>query len=171
MEALFETSFGHFKIKLYAAKAPVTVKNFVDLATGNKLFTDPETGQPSKKPFYDGLVFHAVIKDVLVQTGCPYSNGEGGPGYLFKDEINPETNKHNRAGLVSMANFAPDSNGSQFFITLNPLPWLDKTNTIFGEVTEGLDLIINMANTTETYGNLPLNPPKLLKVTVLNSET
>ncbi len=169
MYILAETTFGNFKIRLFKERAPATVKNFVDLASGNKVYINHKTGQPAKSPFYDGLIFHRVIKDFLVQSGCPYGDGSGGPGYFFDDEIDISNNKHDRPGLVSMANFAPNTNGSQFFITLSPIPWLDKSHTIFGEVTEGLENIINMANTIKTTGDRPDNPPKIIKLTVIET--
>ena len=127
--AVFDTTEGSFKIKLFADKAPKTVQNFTDLAEGIK------TG----KPFYDGLVFHRVIPDFMIQGGCPEGTGRGGPGYKFADEFHPEL-KHSKPGLLSMANSGPGTNGSQFFVTVAATSWLDNKHTIFGEVIEGYDV-------------------------------
>ncbi len=125
MFALFETSKGNFKVKLLSEKAPKTVENFVGLAEGTKEWTDPKTGNKVKKPFYDGLTFHRVIKDFMIQGGDPVGNGTGGPGYRFDDEFPPGQQKHDKPGILSMANAGPNTNGSQFFVTTVPTPWLD----------------------------------------------
>jgi len=128
--AAFDTSEGKFKVKLFADKAPNTVNNFVSLADGSK------TG----KPFYDGTTFHRVIPDFMIQGGCPLGTGTGGPGYKFADEFHP-TLKHTKGGLLSMANAGPNTNGSQFFVTVAATPWLDNKHSIFGEVIEGYDVV------------------------------
>ena len=138
--ATFDTSEGTFKVKLYDDKAPKTVANFVGLAEGTREWTDPKTGKPATKPFYDGLVFHRVIDGFMIQGGCPMGNGMGGPGYKFADEFGLGL-RHDRDGLLSMANSGPNTNGSQFFITLAPTPWLDNKHAIFGEVTEGIEIV------------------------------
>jgi peptidyl-prolyl cis-trans isomerase A (cyclophilin A) len=138
--ATFTTSEGTFKVKLYDDKAPKTVANFVGLAEGTKEWTDPKTHQKVTKPFYDGLVFHRVIDGFMIQGGCPMGNGMGGPGYQFQDEFGPGL-RHDRDGLLSMANAGPHTNGSQFFITLAATPWLDNKHAIFGEVIEGIDVV------------------------------
>ena len=124
LTATFDTSRGPIKIELYPDKAPLTVANFVNLA---------------KRGFYDGLSFHRVIADFMIQGGCPEGSGRGGPGYRFEDETNNGV-KHER-GVLSMANAGPNTNGSQFFITHVPTPWLDGKHTVFGKVTEGLDVV------------------------------
>lgn len=140
MYAVFETSKGTFKIKLFADKTPKTVENFVGLAEGTKEFTDPKTKEKVKRPFYDGLIFHRVIPNFMIQGGCPLGTGTGDPGYKFADEIVKDL-KHDKPGKLSMANAGPNTNGSQFFITVAATPWLDGRHTVFGEVTEGYDIV------------------------------
>jgi peptidyl-prolyl cis-trans isomerase A (cyclophilin A) len=144
--ATFNTSEGRFKARLYDDKAPKTVANFVGLAEGSKEWTDPKTRQQVKRPFYDGLIFHRVIDGFMLQGGCPMGNGMGGPGYKFADEFAPGL-KHDRPGLLSMANAGPNTNGSQFFVTLVPTPWLDNKHAIFGEVVEGMDIVQKIGKT------------------------
>jgi peptidyl-prolyl cis-trans isomerase A (cyclophilin A) len=146
--ARFTTSAGNFTVRLFDDKAPKTVANFVGLAEGTREWTDPKTRQKVTRPFYDGLIFHRVIADFMIQGGCPMGNGMGGPGYQFADEFGPGL-KHDRPGLLSMANAGPNTNGSQFFITLVPTPWLDNRHAIFGEVVEGMD-VIGVIGTTKT---------------------
>ena len=134
------TTRGDLLLELFPNEAPETVANFLGLAEGTKLFTDPVTGQQAIRPFYDGLTFHRVIDGFMIQGGCPMGNGMGGPGYKFADEFGPGL-KHTNDGLLSMANSGPNTNGSQFFITLAPTPWLDNKHAIFGEVTEGIDIV------------------------------
>lgn len=155
MFALFETNKGNFKIKLFADKAPKTVENFVGLAEGTKEWMDPKTKTKVKKPFYDGLIFHRVIPDFMIQGGCPLGTGTGGPGYKFEDEFNPEL-KHNKAGYLSMANAGPNTNGSQFFVTVAATPWLDNRHTIFGEVVEGMDVVMNISKAKTSMGDRPV---------------
>ena len=124
LTATFDTSRGPIKIELYPDKAPLTVANFVNLA---------------KRGFYDGLSFHCVIADFMIQGGCPEGSGRGGPGYRFEDETTNGV-RHER-GVLSMANAGPNTNGSQFFITHVPTPWLDGKHTVFGKVVEGLDVV------------------------------
>lgn len=140
MIAVFETNQGTFKIQLYNDKAPKTVENFVGLAEGTKEWTDPKSGEKVKKPFYDGLVFHRVIPNFMIQGGDPLGTGTGGPGYRFEDEFHPEL-KHSKPGILSMANAGPNTNGSQFFITVAATPHLDRRHTVFGEVIEGMDTV------------------------------
>ncbi len=138
--ALFNTSEGTFKVRLFDDKAPKTVANFVGLAEGTQEWTEPKSRQQVKRPFYDGLIFHRVIDGFMIQGGCPMGNGMGGPGYKFADEFGPGL-QHDRPGLLSMANSGPNTNGSQFFVTLVPTPWLDNKHAIFGEVVEGMDVV------------------------------
>ncbi len=141
---IMRTSEGDIKINLFDDETPKTVANFLGLATGEKEWTDPMTGQPSHEPFYNGLTFHRIIKDFMIQGGCPLGNGTGGPGYDFDDEIVPEL-KFDHPYLLAMANAGlrrgmdgkiHGTNGSQFFITTVPTPWLDGHHTIFGEVAD-----------------------------------
>ena len=131
--ARFTTNQGTFVVKLFDDVAPKTVANFVGLAEGTKAWKDPVSGQSVTRPFYDGLTFHRVIDGFMIQGGCPMGNGMGGPGYRFEDEFSP-TARHSRAGILSMANAGPGTNGSQFFITHTATPWLDGKHTVFGEI-------------------------------------
>jgi peptidyl-prolyl cis-trans isomerase A (cyclophilin A) len=165
MLATFETSMGTFKVKLFNDKAPKTVANFVELAKGTKEWTDPKTGAKVKKPFYDGLTFHRVIPDFMIQGGCPLGTGTGDPGYKFNDEFGPGL-KHDKPGMLSMANAGPNTNGSQFFVTVAPTPWLDGKHAIFGEVTEGMDVVNNISVAKTGSGNKPSTPIVMKKVTI-----
>ena len=138
--AQFITSEGNFTIRLYDQEAPRTVENFVGLAEGTKEWTDPRTSQKVKKPYYDGVIFHRVIKGFMIQGGDPLGQGIGGPGYNFPDEFHTKL-RHNKAGILSMANRGPNTNGGQFFITLGPTPHLDDRHSVFGEVVEGMDVV------------------------------
>ena len=139
--ARFDTSEGQFLVRLHHDRVPKTVENFVGLAEGTKEYTDPrDNTKKTGKPFYDGTVFHRIIKDFMVQGGDRLGMGTGGPGFRFKDEFHP-TLKHTSAGILSMANAGPNTNGSQFFITLVPTPWLDNRHSVFGKVVEGLDVV------------------------------
>lgn len=167
MFALFETSKGNFKVKFLADKAPKTVENFVGLAEGTKEWTDPKTGSKVKKPFYDGLVFHRVIKDFMIQGGCPLGNGTGGPGYRFEDEFPAGQQKHSKPGILSMANAGPNTNGSQFFVTTVPTPWLDNRHTVFGEVVEGMDVVHSIENARTSAGDRPAEPITINHVKII----
>jgi peptidyl-prolyl cis-trans isomerase A (cyclophilin A) len=168
MFAKFETTMGTFKIRLFNNQVPKTVDNFVGLAEGTKDWTDPKTKAVQKhKPFYDGLIFHRVIKDFMIQGGDPVGTGMGGPGYQFNDEFLPEL-KHTKAGILSMANAGPNTNGSQFFITLAPTPHLDGRHTVFGEVVEGLDVVMAIGSTpTNRQTDRPKADVVIKKLTII----
>ena len=139
--AKFMTSEGSFTVKLMPEHAPTTVANFVDLATGKREWKDPRDGQRKSEPLYNGTIFHRVIPDFMIQGGDPQGTGMGGPGYRFEDECPPGGPSFDRPGLLAMANSGPNTNGSQFFVTVKPTPWLTGKHTIFGEVTEGMDIV------------------------------
>ena len=130
--AIFETSQGNIVVRLLENEAPKTVANFVGLAEGTKEFTNEKTGQKEKKPFYDGLIFHRVIPQFMIQGGCPLGSGMGGPGYKFGDEFHPSL-KHSKAGKLSMANSGPGTNGSQFYL-VHQDSMLPPTYTVFGTI-------------------------------------
>ena len=141
LTATLHTSEGDVEIELYDERAPRTVNNFVGLATGEKEWQDPETGETvDGEPLYDDVLFHRVIEEFMVQTGDPTGTGRGGPGYEFDDEFHDELT-HDSAGVLSMANSGPNTNGSQFFITLDATPHLDGKHSVFGEVTDGMDVV------------------------------
>ena len=153
--ALFDTTEGNFKIKLFADKAPKTVENFVSLADGTK------TG----KRFYDGLIFHRVIPKFMIQGGCPQGTGTGGPGYKFEDEFHPSL-RHTKKGMLSMANSGPNTNGSQFFITVAPTTWLDNKHTVFGEVVEGYDVVEKISKAPRNSSDRPSKDVQIRSVTI-----
>ena len=163
--AIFETSQGNIVVRLLEKEAPKTVANFVGLAEGTKEFTNEKTGQTEKRPFYDGLIFHRVIPQFMIQGGCPQSNGMGGPGYKFADEFHPSL-KHTKAGILSMANAGPNTNGSQFFITVAATPWLDNRHTIFGEVVEGQDVANKISNVQRDANDRPRTPVTIQKLRI-----
>jgi peptidyl-prolyl cis-trans isomerase A (cyclophilin A) len=139
--ATFVTSIGSFTVRLMPEHAPKTVANFVDLATGAKEWTDPRSGDHTSDRLYDGTVFHRVIGNFMIQGGDPLGTGTGGPGYQFEDEVPSNGPRFDRPGLLAMANAGPNTNGSQFFVTVAATDWLTGKHTIFGEVTEGYDVV------------------------------
>jgi peptidyl-prolyl cis-trans isomerase A (cyclophilin A) len=164
--AHFTTSEGKFTIQLFDEDVPRTVENFVGLATGAKEWTDPRTGRKATGPYYDGTIFHRVIAGFMIQGGDPLGQGTGGPGYKFADELSPKR-RHGKAGVLSMANSGPNTNGGQFFITLAATPWLDDKHSVFGEVVEGMDVVKKIGNTPTTKpGDRPLKPITLETVTI-----
>jgi peptidyl-prolyl cis-trans isomerase A (cyclophilin A) len=163
--AVLETSQGTMVCRLFEKEAPKTVENFIGLAEGSREFTDPRTGQRTKRPFYDGLVFHRVIPEFMIQGGCPVGNGTGGPGFDFADEFH-STLRHDRPGKLSMANSGPNTNGSQFFITVAATPWLDKRHTIFGEVVEGQDVAVKISQVPRDPNDRPQRPVVIQKVRI-----
>jgi peptidyl-prolyl cis-trans isomerase A (cyclophilin A) len=153
--AVFDTTEGKFKIKLFADKVPLTVENFVSLAEGTK------TG----KPFYDGTVFHRVIPDFMIQGGDPEGTGRGGPGYRFADEFHKDL-RHNKPGILSMANAGPNTNGSQFFVTVAATPHLDNRHSVFGEVSEGYDVVKKISQTPRNSQDRPLKEVRVNSVKI-----
>jgi peptidyl-prolyl cis-trans isomerase A (cyclophilin A) len=150
--AHFTTTRGNFIVKFFEKDAPKTVENFVGLAEGKKPWTDPRTGRQIRRPYYRNVLFHRVIPNFMIQGGDPEGTGMGGPGYTFDDEISPN-HRHNKPGIVSMANRGPNTNGGQFFITVAPYPSLDGNYSIFGEVVEGLQNVVAISKVPRSQGN------------------
>jgi peptidyl-prolyl cis-trans isomerase A (cyclophilin A) len=163
--AVFTTSEGSFTVKLFDQEAPKTVENFVGLAEGTKEWTDPRTNKKVKQPYYDGIIFHRVIDGFMIQGGDPLGQGIGGPGYNFADEFHPKL-RHNKAGILSMANRGPNTNGGQFFITLGPTPHLDDRHSIFGEVVEGMDVVKKIGSTRTDARDRPLKDVVMTSVKI-----
>jgi peptidyl-prolyl cis-trans isomerase A (cyclophilin A) len=151
--ATFETSEGTFVCSLFADKAPITVGSFVALARGEAPWT-ARGGTPEKKPLYDGTVFHRVIPEFMIQGGDPLGTGTGGPGFKYADEIVAGLT-HSKPGTLSMANSGPNTNGSQFFVTDAATPWLDGKHTVFGEVTQGMEVVSKIAHLPCNGSNKP----------------
>jgi peptidyl-prolyl cis-trans isomerase A (cyclophilin A) len=163
--AHFTTSQGNFTIELFEKDAPKTVASFVGLAEGTKEWIDPRTGNKSKKPLYEGVIFHRVIAGFMIQGGDPLGNGTGGPGYKFADEFS-SGRKLNKAGILAMANSGPNTNGSQFFITLAPTNHLTGKHTVFGEVVDGIDIVMKIGRTKTGAGNRPVTPVVISSVKI-----
>ena len=166
LQAVFETTEGNFTCALFPDKAPKTIENFVGLAKGAKQFTDPQTRQPAQRPFYDGLIFHRVMPNFMIQGGCPLSTGTGGPGYQFEDEF-VEDLRFDQVGRLAMANAGPGTNGSQFFITVAPTPWLNNHHTIFGQVTEGQDVVTKISLAQRDRRDKPTTPVVIQSVKIV----
>jgi len=156
--AVFETNQGTFEAELYARECPETVWNFINLAEGRQ-----ETDRDGK--FYDGLIFHRVIEGFMIQGGCPSGTGTGGPGYRFNDEFDSSL-RHDSEGILSMANAGPGTNGSQFFVTLGPTPHLNDNHSVFGKVTEGMDVVKKIGSTKTGPGDRPVEDVVMEKVTI-----
>jgi peptidyl-prolyl cis-trans isomerase A (cyclophilin A) len=139
--ATVHTTKGSFSVQLMPDHAPKAVDNFVGLASGSREWRDPRDGELRSDPLYPGTIFHRVIPGFMVQGGDPTGTGTGGPGYRFEDECPPGGPRFDRPGLLAMANAGPDTNGSQFFVTVAATPWLDGRHTIFGEVSDGYDVV------------------------------
>ena len=163
--ATLKTSMGDVVIQLFEDKAPKTVANFVGLATGTKEWTDPKTGDKVKRPLYNGTIFHRVIPGFMIQGGDPLGNGTGGPGYKFEDEFNSEL-RHTKGGILSMANAGPNTNGSQFFITLAPTLHLDNRHSVFGEVVKGQEVIVAVGNVSRDARDRPIKDVVLKEVVI-----
>jgi cyclophilin family peptidyl-prolyl cis-trans isomerase len=149
--AAFNTNMGDFKVELFNDKAPATTENFIKLVN---------------KGFYNGLAFHRVIDGFMIQGGCPHGTGRGGPGYTIKDEFHKDL-KHNSAGILSMANAGPNTGGSQFFITVAPAPWLDNHHSVFGKVTEGMDIVYTISKVKTDRDDRPVQKVVINKVTII----
>ncbi|WP_306056000.1 peptidylprolyl isomerase [Natronococcus wangiae] len=153
--ATLHTTKGDIEVELYDERAPRTVDNFVGLATGGKTWTDPETGEEVEgEPLYDDVAFHRVIEGFMIQGGDPTETGRGGPGYQFDDEFHEDL-RHDDEGVLSMANSGPNTNGSQFFITLDAQPHLDDRHSVFGKVTDGMDVVREIGNVDTDANDQP----------------
>jgi peptidyl-prolyl cis-trans isomerase A (cyclophilin A) len=164
--AVFDTTLGEITCRLFPDKAPTTVENFTGLAKGTKEFFDPKSRQRVKRPFYDGLIFHRVIPSFMIQAGCPLGSGTGGPGYKFEDEFSPDL-KFDRVGKLAMANAGPNTNGSQFFITLAATDWLNNHHTIFGEVVKGYEVVEKIAKVPRDRSDRPSTPVVMKTVKIV----
>jgi peptidyl-prolyl cis-trans isomerase A (cyclophilin A) len=155
--ATFHTSKGSFAASLFPEHAPKTVENFVGLATGAKTWRHPGDGESRTEPLYPGTVFHRVIDGFMIQAGDPLGTGTGGPGYRFEDELPAGGPSFDRPGLLAMANAGPNTNGSQFFVTVAATPWLDGRHTIFGEVTDGYEVVEAIAGAETGPDDRPIS--------------
>ena len=164
--AVFDTTLGEITCELFPDKAPVTVQNFVGLAGGTKGFVHPKTREQTKRPFYDGLIFHRVIPKFMIQGGCPLGTGTGDPGYKFQDEFSKDLS-FDRPGRLAMANSGPGTNGSQFFITVAPTDWLDNHHTIFGQVVKGMGVVDKIVNTPKGANDRPKTPMVMNSVKIV----
>jgi peptidyl-prolyl cis-trans isomerase A (cyclophilin A) len=163
--ATLVTSRGEIRVQLFSDTAPETVENFVGLATGSKPWTDPRTGAEQSRPLYEGTIFHRVIPQFMIQGGDPLGNGRGGPGYTFEDEVGGP-HRFDRPGRLAMANAGPNTNGSQFFITQAPTPWLDGKHTIFGQVVGGMEVVDSIAAIDRDAQDRPLEEQVLERVVI-----
>jgi len=164
--ATLQTSMGAIDVELYGERAPQTVANFVGLATGSSTWTDPETGAVvAGEPLYADVLFHRVIDGFMIQTGDPTGTGRGGPGYQFDDEFHDDL-RHDGPGVLSMANAGPDTNGSQFFITLAATPHLDGKHAVFGQVTDGMSVVRDIGAVETDENDRPLDPVVLESVEI-----
>ena len=169
--ATIETNMGTIKVELWPNITPKTVANFTGLANGTKEWTNPKTKKKEKKPFYDGLIFHRVIKDFMIQGGCPLGTGTGNPGYKFEDECYDEDGKLKATvdyGSIAMANSGPNTNGSQFFIVTKKggTPWLNGKHTVFGKVIEGMDVVLKIQDVEKGKSDKPVKDVIMTKVRV-----
>jgi len=164
--AVFDTSEGTVVCRLFEKDAPKTVANFTDLAEGKREWTHPVSGKKSKDPLYNGTIFHRVIPQFMIQGGDPAGSGFGGPGYQFEDETKGSPHKFDEPGKLAMANAGPNTNGSQFFITVVPTAWLTGKHTIFGEVVEGRDVVQKIVNTPRNRQDKP-NKDVVVKTVVI----
>jgi peptidyl-prolyl cis-trans isomerase A (cyclophilin A) len=163
--ARIETSEGDITVELFEERAPRTVENFIGLATGQQEWKDPETGETRTDSLYEGTVFHRVIEDFMIQGGDPTGTGRGGPGYQFDDEFHEEL-RHDSEGTLSMANSGPNTNGSQFFVTLDAQPHLDDRHSVFGQVIDGMDVVHEIGNVGTDSNDRPHEDVTMESVTV-----
>ncbi len=164
--AVFNTSEGQIVVRLFEKDAPVTVANFIELAEGKREWTHPVTGEKSSNKLYDGTIFHRVIPDFMIQGGDPAGTGFGGPGYRFQDETKGSPHKFNTPGKLAMANAGPNTNGSQFFITVAATDWLTGKHTIFGEVVEGQVVADKISRVPRGAQDKPQKPVVLESVVI-----
>ena len=164
--AIFDTTLGTIVCRLFDKDAPKTVQNFTDLAEGKREWTHPATRQKSKNRLYDGTIFHRVIPNFMIQGGDPMGNGMGGPGYQFEDETKGSPHKFDQPGKLAMANAGPNTNGSQFFITVAATDWLTGNHTIFGEVVEGQEVVNKITAVPRNRQDRPSQDVKLNSVTI-----
>jgi peptidyl-prolyl cis-trans isomerase A (cyclophilin A) len=165
LTATLTTTQGTVTVRLFPDHAPKTVRNFVELAEGGREWTNPRTGATTKDKLYDGTIFHRVITGFMIQGGDPLGTGTGGPGYNFGDEIHPDL-RFDKPYLLAMANAGPGTNGSQFFITTVPTPWLNGKHTIFGEVINGADVVEGISRVQTVPGDRPVQDVVLQSVTI-----
>jgi peptidyl-prolyl cis-trans isomerase A (cyclophilin A) len=165
LTATLRTSHGPVVVRLFPDHAPKTVRNFVELADGSKQWSDPRTRQVTTRKLYDGTIFHRVIPDFMIQGGDPLGTGTGGPGYRFADEFHPDLS-FDRPYLLAMANAGPGTNGSQFFITTAPTPWLTGKHTIFGEVIEGSKVVDEISRVETDHRDRPATDVVLERVEI-----
>ncbi|MEI7632704.1 MAG: peptidylprolyl isomerase [bacterium] len=167
--AVFHTTAGDFTVELLPDKAPKTVENFISLAKGAKTWKHPGTNEAMKnKPLYNGTIFHRTISGFMIQGGDPTSTGRGNPGYKFEDEFSDLV--FDKPGLLAMANSGPNTNGCQFFVTVAPTPHLNNKHTVFGLVTNGMDVVYKIANAPTSPGNKPVNTVTITSVEIKDDE-
>src|SRR5215831_716503 len=164
--AIFDTSEGTIACRLFEQEAPVTVKNFIELAEGTREWEHPRGGKKTNTPLYHGTIFHRVIPDFMIQGGDPAGTGMGGPGYRFQDETKHSPHRFDKPGKLAMANSGPNTNGSQFFITVAPTQWLTGNHTIFGEVVEGQDVADKISKVARGAQDKPNKAVVLESVTI-----
>jgi peptidyl-prolyl cis-trans isomerase A (cyclophilin A) len=169
LTAVIQTTMGEITVELYAKDAPKTVANFVGLASGEKPWTEARSGQPQTRPLYDGTIFHRVIPGFMIQGGDPLGNGTGDPGYKFEDEFQGGR-AFDHPGILAMANAGPNTNGSQFFITVAPTAHLTNRHTIFGNVVKGYDVVERIANTPRDARDRPLETVRINRIVVTDGK-
>jgi len=164
--AVFDTTEGKIVCRIFEKEAPITTKNFIDLAEGKRSWSDRVSGKSGTGPLYNGTIFHRVIPDFMIQGGDPSGTGMGGPGYQFQDETKGSPYKFDKPGKLAMANAGPGTNGSQFFITVAPTPWLTGNHTIFGEVVEGQDIADKISKVKKGAQDRPVKEVVINSITI-----